>query len=62
MSLTQGHDCGIDKQKFSCLRNKVRTTHQITTKLGSFIALVMIITWLDFEEVLLGTVILTNFL
>ena len=39
---------------------KVRTTHPITTKNGSFIALVMVITWWDFGEVLLKTVILAN--
>ena len=59
MSLTQGHGCVIDYQKFACLRNKVRITHRITTKRGSFIALVMLITWLDFGE---ETFILANFL
>ena len=48
MTLTQGHSCGIDQQKFACLHDKVRTTLLITTKLGSFISLVMLITWLDF--------------
>ena len=62
MTLTQGHGCGIDYQKFACLRDKVRTTHQITIKRGSFIVLVMVITWLDFGEILLETVILANFL
>ena len=42
--------------------DKVRTTHQTTTKLGSFIALVMFITWLDFGEVLLENVLFANFL
>ena len=40
----------------------MRTTHPITTTCGSFIALVIVITWLDFREVLLETVILANFL
>ena len=31
--LTQGHGCGIDKQKVACLHNKMRTTRPITTKL-----------------------------
>ena len=62
MTLTQGHDCGIDNQKFACLRDKVRTSHWITTKHGSIIALVMVITWLDFGGVRLETVILANFL
>ena len=62
MTLTQGHGCGIDNQKFACLRHKVRTTHRITTKHGNVIALVIVITWLDFGEVLLETVILANFL
>ena len=39
----------------------MRTTQRITTKRGSIIALVMIITWLDFGKVLLETVILANF-
>ena len=50
MTLTQGHGCGINWQKFACLRDKVRTTHRITTKRGSFVALVMVITWLDLEK------------
>ena len=37
MTLTQGHSCGVDKQKFACLRDEVRTTHQITTKRDSFV-------------------------
>ena len=62
MTLTQGHSFGIDKQKFACPRDKVRTTPRITTNHGSFIALVMVITWLNFGEVLLQTFILANFL
>ena len=46
----------------ACLHDKVRTTHPITTKRNSFIALVMIITLLDYEEVLLETLILNIFL
>ena len=38
-----------------CLHDKVRTTHPITIKHDSFIALVMVITWSDFGEVLLET-------
>ena len=49
-------------KKNACLYDKVRTTHPITTKHGSFIALVMVITILDFAEVLLETVILANVL
>ena len=37
MTLTQGHGCGIDWYKFACLHDKVRTTHPITTRLGSYI-------------------------
>ena len=49
--------------KCACLRDKVRTTHKITTQQhGSFIVLVMVITWLDFGEVLLEILILSNFL
>ena len=61
MTLIQGYGCGIDYQKFACLHNKVRTTYPITTKRGSFIVLVMVITWLDFGGVLFETVILANF-
>ena len=63
VTLTQGHGCGIDKHKFACLQEKVRTTHPITTKLGSDIPLVVPITWLDFRGVLLETLFfLQNFL
>ena len=48
--------------KCACLRDKVRTTHRITTKRGSIVALVMVITWLDFGEVLLETGFFANFL
>ena len=58
MTLTQGHGCGIDIAR---LQNKVRTTHSITSKLGHFIALVMVITWLDFGKVIFQIVILANF-
>ena len=54
MTLTQGQGCGVDYQKFACLRDKMRITHRITTKRGSFAALVMFITWLDFGEILLN--------
>ena len=37
VTLTQGHGCDIDKQKFASLQDKVRTTQPITTKLGSYI-------------------------
>ena len=40
---------------FSCLQDKVRTTQLITTKLGSYIPLVMLITWLDFGGILVKT-------
>ena len=45
MTLTQGYGCGIDKQKFACLHNKVRTTHSITTKRVSYAPLVMLISY-----------------
>ena len=47
VTLTQGHGCDIDKQKFACLQGKVKTTQPITAKLSSDIPLVMIITWLE---------------
>ena len=47
VTLTQSHGCDIDKQKFACLQDKMRTTQSITTKLNSYIPLVMLITWLD---------------
>ena len=40
----------------------MRTTDPITTKHGSFIAMVMVITWFDFGQVLLEIVVLKNFL
>ena len=40
----------------------MKTTHRIPTRHGSFIALVMVIAWLDFVEVLLETFILAYFL
>ena len=62
LTLTQGHGCGVDKQKFACLHDKVRTTHRITRKHGSFVSLVMLIIRLDLGEIVLRTVILANFL
>ena len=58
MTLTQGHSCDIDKQKFACLQDKVRTTQLITTKFDSYIPLVMgllIFNWIDFRGILLET-------
>ena len=40
----------------------MRMTHLITTKRGSFSALVMVITWLYFGDILLEIFILANFL
>ena len=40
----------------------MRTTQPITTKLGSCIPLIMVITWLDFGGILLEILILPNFL
>ena len=34
MTLTQGHGCGNDEQKFTCMHDKVKTTHSITTRPG----------------------------
>ena len=62
MTLTQGHGCDIHKHKFACLQDKVRTTQPITTKLGSYIPLVMVITWLDFGGILWEILVLANFL
>ena len=61
MTLTQGHGCGIDKHKFACLQDKVRMTQPITTTLGGYISLVMLITWLDFGGIPVETVIFANF-
>ena len=41
--------------KIGCLRDKVRTTQPSTTKLCGYILLVMLITWLDFERIMLET-------
>ena len=43
------------KQKLACLQDKVRTTRPITTKLGSYILLVMVTTWLDFGGIVSET-------
>ena len=59
MTLTQGHGCDIDKQKFACLQDKVRTTQPITTKLGNYIPLNMFITWLEFGGILLETLFIS---
>ena len=48
--------------KNSCLRDKVAIFNRITTKRGSFVYLVIVITWLDFRKTLLITFILANFL
>ena len=37
MYLMSYQGCGIDKQNFACLQDKVRTTQPSTTKLGSYI-------------------------
>ena len=60
MTLTQGHGSDTDKQKFACVRDKVRTTLLITTKLSSYIPLVMLITWLDFGGFMLETLFFAN--
>ena len=44
VTLTQGHGCDIDKHKFACLQDKVRTTQLIITKLGIYIPWIMLIT------------------
>ena len=62
MTLTQGQGCGIDKQKLACLQDTLQTTQPIAIELGSYTSLVMVITWLDFEGILLDTLILQNFL
>ena len=62
MTLTQGPDCGVNKRKSACLRDKVRITHWISTKRGSVVALAMVITGSCIGEILLKAVILANFL
>ena len=62
MTLTQGHGCDIDKQKFACLQDKMKTTQPITIQLCSNISLVMLITWLDFGGILSEIPFLPNFL
>ena len=62
MTLTQGHGCDIDIHQFACLQDKVRTSQLITIKLGSYISLVMPITWLDVGGILLETLFMPNFL
>ena len=62
VTLTQGQGCDIDKQKFACLQNKVRIIQLIITKLGNYIPLVMIITWLHFGRIQFETFFFANFL
>ena len=45
MTLTQNHGCGIDEEKCPCQGDKVRTTKLISTQLGSYIHIVMLITY-----------------
>ena len=61
VTLTQGHGCDIDQQKFACLQDKVRTIQPISTKLGRYISLVMVITWLDFGGILFETLFFAEF-
>ena len=42
-------------RKIACLPDKVRTTNLIAIQLGSYIPIVMLITWLDFGEIILET-------
>ena len=55
MTLTKGHGCSSDQQKFACLLDKVRTADLIITKLGSSISLDLFLTWLNFGGILLET-------
>ena len=41
MTLAQGDGCGVDKQKFPCLRDKVRTTHRITTNRTKWVDMIL---------------------
>ena len=43
----------LSNKKIACLYDKVRITHPITTKLGSYIALVPLMTWLELSVILL---------
>ena len=52
----------ISKDLLTCVIKWEPFINRITTKHGSYVALVMVITWLDFGEILLKTVILANFL
>ena len=55
MALTRGRSCGFDSEKFACLHDQVKTTHLMTTNLGNCIPLVMLVTWLNFGEILFET-------
>ena len=61
VTLTQGHGCDVDKQQFAFLQDKVRTTQPITTKRGSYISLVMPVTWLEFRGILLEIFLFAKF-
>ena len=47
-------------RKNASLHDKARTTHAVTTQLGSYVPLLMIIAWLDFGEMMFAT-FLANF-
>ena len=48
--------------KICFLHDEVRTTHPITTKRDRFMPIVMLITWLDFGEILLITFFFLQFI
>ena len=49
VTLTQGHGCHTDYNKFVCLYDRIWTTLPITIQFSSIICMVMIIIWLHLE-------------
>ena len=52
VTLGQGHLATEAEHNLPCPHDEVRTAHPITTKLGRYIPLIMLSTWLNFSEIL----------
>ena len=55
VTLSQGHQATKAGQNLTCPLDKVRTACPIATKLGSYIPLVMLSTWINFGGILSET-------
>ena len=52
VTLGQGHWATGAERNLPCPRGKVRTAHPIAAKLGRYVPLIMLSTWLNFGEIL----------